>query len=105
MNAVSPTNRYDFREGKLVGVLASLVVANLLIAMLYYVRIPISVDARQIVVPALSAVSVLLFGFSLLVSTWFVMRNPSSKLVTVLAIANGLLALGQLFVFQSSWMF
>ncbi|WP_146677678.1 hypothetical protein [Pirellula sp. SH-Sr6A] len=103
MNAYSPTSRYDRRAGNRLGLLVLLVVANLSIAMVYYVRIPIGMDMRQMVVPALSAASVLLFAFSLLFSAWLAVRTPTSRLVTVLAIANGLLALAQLLVFQSSW--
>ena len=104
MHAMNPTGRYDLGTSNRLGMLALLVIANLSIAMSYFVRIPMGMEWRHVVVPALSTASILLFSLSLFFVAWFSIRSRTSQLVALLAIANGLLALAQQLVFLSSWM-
>jgi hypothetical protein len=104
MHTSCPASRYDLSTGNHLGILAVLMVANLSIAMLYYVRIPIEFDFRHVIGPALTTASALLLALSLIFIAWLAIQTQASRLVTVLAIANGLLALTQLYVFLSPWM-
>ena len=104
MHTTCPTSRDDLSTRNHLGMLAVLMVANLSIAMLFFVRIPIEFDFRQVIVPALMTASALLFALSLTFIAWVAIQAQASRLVTVLSIANGLLALTQLYFFQSSCM-
>lgn len=104
MHTTCATSRYDLSTRNNLGMLAVLMLANLFIAMLYFVRIPIEFDFRQVIGPALTTASTLLLALSLILIAWVAIQAQASRLVTVLSIANGLLALTQLYFFQSSWM-
>lgn len=104
MHAINPSSRYDLSSANPVGMLVLLVIANLSIAMSYYVRIPIAMDFRHIVIPALSAASLLLFSLSMILVVSLTMRTTTSRYVLALTIANGLLAVTQQCIFLSSWL-
>jgi formate/nitrite transporter FocA (FNT family) len=104
MHAMNPTSRYHLSTANPFGTLAALVIANLVIALSFYVRIPIWMDLRPLIVPVLSMASVLLFSLSMIIVVSLATRIPKSPLMTTLAIANGILAVCQQSVFLSSWL-
>ncbi len=104
MHAMNPTSRYHLSTVNPFGMLVALVIANLAIALSFYVRIPIGMDLRPLVVPVLSMASVLLFSLSMIIVVSLATRTRTSPLRTTLAIANGVLAVCQQSVFLSSWL-
>jgi len=50
MHTTCPTSHYDLSTRNHLGMLAVLMVANLFFAMLYFVRIPIEFDFRQVII-------------------------------------------------------
>ena len=104
MHAMNPTSRYHFGTANPFGMLVALVIANLAIALSFYVRIPIGMDLRPLIVSVLSMASVLLFSLSTIIVVSLATRRPTFSLTTTLAIANGILAVCQQSVFLSSWL-
>ena len=105
MHAMNPARRFDLSTGARFGMLVVfLMIANLSIAMSYYLRVPAGMNLRPIVVPALSTMSALLFTLSVIFVVSLTMRTRTSRLVAALVIANSVLAVVQLSVFLSSWL-